>query len=263
MTLSAISIYPVKSLKGVALPQVKVTSLGPEGDRRFMLIDEKGAFVTQRKVPKLALIGTALRDNFLILNIPDSEPLEIAIQTQGVMKDATVWRSNVLSVDQGDLAAEALSAFIGFEVRLVYMAESTLRPVDPQYAIDPSNRVSFADGFPFLIISEASLQDLNERLGQNLLMNRFRPNLVIQGVPPYAEDTWKKIRIGKILFHLVKPCSRCITTCVDQESGEKGLEPLKTLATYRKDDLGILFGQNAIHASVGILTVGDCVEIIS
>lgn len=263
MELSSLYIYPVKSLKGTSLQSVQVTTFGPHMDRRFMLVDEAGRFITQRQISKLALIDVALKDDRLILSLPNSPPLPIKIQTSGPSKTVIVWRDTCQAVDQGDEAAQAVSKFLEKPVRLVFMTETTFRPVDSAYAKDSSNRVSFADGFPFLIISEASLEDLNRRLGMTLSMNRFRPNLVIRGAVPYAEDAWKKIRIGQMAFDLVKPCSRCVTVCVDQQTGEKGEEPLKMLASYRKENQKIFFGQNAIHGSVGRLTVGDPVEILA
>lgn len=261
--LSALYIYPVKSMKGVNLSTMQITSWGPHSDRRFMLIDDSHRFITQRKYPQLALIETELTDKHLILKVPAQKPLTLAISSSGKQTQATVWKDTCAALDQDPVINEVLSRFLNTSVRLVYMPESTFRNVDPAFAISSKNRVSFADGYPFLITTESSLEDLNKRLGQSFLMNRFRPNLVLSGSKPYEEDHWKAIRIGTILFHLVKPCSRCTTTCVDQDTAKTSNDPLQTLATYRKTAKGIIFGQNAIHDTTGSISIGSLVEIIT
>jgi uncharacterized protein YcbX len=147
-------------------------------------------------------------------------------------------------------------------MRLVFMPDASRRQVNQNYAPSPDDVVGFADGYPFLLISEASLKDLNQRLNAPVPMNRFRPNLVISGCLPYEEDTWKWIRIGEVRFKVAKPCARCIVTTVDQSTGEKGVEPFQTLAAYRKQEKGIMFGQNLIHTTQGVLSIGQTVEVL-
>jgi uncharacterized protein YcbX len=159
-------------------------------------------------------------------------------------------------------AAEWFSEFLGISCKLVAMTERSIRPVAKEYAVN-NDVVSFADGYPFLLISEATLDDLNSRLATPVPMKRFRPNLVVKGCEPFAEDTWKEIQIGDAKFYVVKPCARCTIPTVDIETGEKGVEPLRTLATYRNFENKVLFGQNLLPASNGTLSVGDAIQIIT
>jgi hypothetical protein len=172
-----------------------------------------------------------------------------------------VWDDAVDAISAGDEAQKWFSAYLDIPSRLVFMPENSIRRVEPDYDIH-NDIVSFADGFPLLLISQHSLDDLNNRLVTPVPMNRFRPNVVVKGSGAFAEDRWKKIRIGTMLFYVVKPCSRCITTTVDQETGIQGKEPLATLSRYRKVDGNVLFGQNLIPESIGTINVGDCVEIV-
>jgi uncharacterized protein YcbX len=261
-TISSLHVYPIKSCKGLSLKEVTIEAKGPQGDRRWMVVDVEGRFLTQRKFPQMALIEVHLDKKGLKLFFPGSAPIHIPLLTQGRMIEVEVWKDHVMACDQGDVIAQALSAFLETECRLVYIDDRTVRKVDPRYATHETDQVSFADGFPFLLISEASLEDLNRRLPEPVPMERFRPNLVVAGSEPYAEDRWKKIRLGEIELSIVKPCSRCVITTVNQQTGVKGLEPLQTLATYRKAEKGIMFGQNAIHHQMGVIHVGDAVEII-
>lgn len=261
--LSGLFVYPVKSCKGIALQQVQVDSMGPSWDRRWMIVDMNGRFITQRKYPKLALIDTKVTKEHLQLTIPHVPPFYLPLKNGGGEElRVEVWNDFCRAIDQGDAVNKALSQYLEVECRLVFLPEDSIRPVDPKYARKESDHVSFADGFPFLVISEASLQDLNSRLETAVPMNRFRPNLVVSGCEPYEEDTWKAIKIGDLHFDLVKPCARCVVTTVDQSTGVKGLEPLQTLATYRKREKGIMFGQNAIHSNQGMLKVGDQIEVL-
>lgn len=265
VTLSALHIYPVKSLGGLTLDSVAVTPKGPLMDRRYMLVDAAGRFVSQRKYPALALVKTALTATGLTITFPKSKALFIPLNTDVPNCDVSIWDDQCRAVDQGEEAALAFSDYLDQKIRLVFIPDSVVRPVSSKYAPRPSDQVGFADGYPFLVISTASLEDLNTRLSAPVLMDRFRPNIVISGCKPYEEDSWKQIRIGEIVFDLVKPCGRCVVTCVDQATGESGgVEPLKTLASYRKREKGnIIFGQNAVHAQCGTLHRGDRVEVIA
>ncbi len=261
--LSALNIYPVKSMRGIALPAAELDALGLRHDRRWMVVDEQGQFLTGRQLPRLLLIQPALSPaGALTLVFPDGTRLAVPPAAPDAPRlPVQVWRDTVeaLAVD-ADVDA-ALSEFLGRPCRLVSFAEDVVRPVDPDYA-RPGDRTGFADGFPLLLISEASLADLNTRLLVPLPMARFRPNLVVSGCAPYAEDDWREIRIGDIPFELVKPCSRCVMTTTNPDTGAReGQEPLRTLATYRRCGNKVYFGQNVVHRGRGLLRVGDAVTV--
>ena len=272
LRLSGIFIYPVKSCRGFALPAAEVDALGFAGDRRFLVVDESGRFLTQRSHPRMALIATALTDESLTLTAnghgsvatPRTSPA--GARTVSV----TVWKSeNLLADDCGDEAADWLGSFLSTRCRLVRIGEKFRRPVLKK-AARPGDQVDFADAVPFLLISQSSLDDLNDRLvakGEDALpVDRFRPNLVVTGSAPYAEDGWSRLRIGPIAFRNAGPCSRCIVTTTDQETAVRGKEPLRTFATYRRDPdnhTDVNFGANLIHEShAGRLSIGDAVEVL-
>ena len=194
--------------------------------------------------------------------------VEIVLATMGppptgAQREVTVWRDQVAAIDQGAEVADWFSTHLGVACRLVRQADDAVRHVDPVFACQPADQVSFADGYPLLLISEESLADLNMRLDAALPMNRFRPNVVTRGAgAPYAEDTWREITIGEIRFSPVKACARCVTTTTDQSTAERGVEPLATLASYRRVPRGVLFGQNLIHHTRGTLRVGDATHVI-
>ena len=268
IALSELWIHPVKSLRGLSVEHAEVTPRGLAADRRWMVVDRDGRFLTQRQQPKLALIHPQLdeRHNRLLLHDagrarPDLE-LPLHLQS-GKPVEVQVWNDRVQALDAGDAAAEWISQAAGQPARLVYMPEQTRRSVDPAFG-QPGDITSFSDGFPLLIISQASLDELNRRLGRNLPMRRFRPNLVVTGTEPHAEDRWRRIRIGEVELELVKPCSRCIVTTVDPETGERdeAREPLRTLMQYRLRDNKVYFGQNAIPRRTGWLQTGQPVEVL-
>ncbi len=212
----------------------------------------------------MALIQPAIADDCLRLTAPGVSGLELPVDQPGERVGVTVWKdSGIGAVDQGDPVAAWFSAYLGSNCRLVRFADDAVRPVNPKYAPRPTDQVSFADGYPFLIISEASLAELNSRLDDPLPMNRFRPNIVVAGTEAYAEDTWRAIRVGEVEIDVVKPCARCTITTTDQATAARGKEPLRTLATYRAGKSGPLFGQNAIQrASGGTIRLGDPVAVI-
>jgi uncharacterized protein len=262
--VSALNVYPIKSCGGISL---SVAELGPRGivrDRSFMLVNHNGKFITQREQPRMALIRPAIdADGMLTVQAPDMPVVVIPGDEQGPRYEVVVWKYSGEAVDQGNELAEWFSRFLGIACRLVMFPNDVVRKVNPRYARSEQDQVGFADGYPFLLISEASLADLNTRLEQPLPMNRFRPNIVVRGTEPYAEDTWRTIRIGEVTFDIVKPCARCVITTTDQSTTERAREPLKTLTTYRlATSNGVMFGQNLIHAQVGLIRVGDPVEII-
>lgn len=261
-TVSAITIYPVKACKGISLQSVAMSPKGPLMDRRWMVVDAGGHFVTQRRIPKMCLIETELLPGRLLLRAKNHPPFILKLDGDKEMRQVTIFKDTLMAKDEGKEVSEWLSDVLHEEVRLVFLPDDIHRPVNPKYAVSEKDEVSFADGYPVLIISEASLGDLNLRLKTAVPMNRFRPNLVISGSTPYEEDTWKKIRIGSIIFECVKPCSRCTVTTVNQATGEVSDEPLQTLATYRKQENKIMFGQNCIHCGEGVISVGNKIEVL-
>ena len=264
MRLSEINIYPIKSLSGIGLEESVIEDRGLVNDRRWMLIDDNRKFITQREFPRMATIKVSVSDVSVTASAgADSLAIPFAPET-GETLNVKIWSSTVKAkIYNGEINAW-FSEKLGTNCRLAMMPEESRRKVNPFYAVRRfEDTVSFADGYPFLLIGQASLDDLNSRLAEPLPMNRFRPNFVIEGSEPFAEDTWKKIRIGETVFHIVKPCARCVITTVDQETGEKGKEPLKTLAAYRNRRGKVLFGQNLIADAAGSrIRVGDTVEII-
>ncbi|MFB8790720.1 MAG: MOSC domain-containing protein [Potamolinea sp.] len=259
--LTGIYIYPIKSAAGFSWETAEVTKQGFQYDRRWMLVDETGKFMTQRQFPSMALISVQVKGDYLIVNAPDRESLSIPIHLDILDRvSVQVWRDVCEAIPLGKEVDLWFTDFLGIACQLVYMPESSFRPVNPNYATN-NEQVSFADGYPFLLISEASLQDLNSRLDESIPMNRFRPNLVVSGCEAFAEDSWGSIRIGSIPFRVVKPCERCVVTTVDQATGIRGKEPLSTLTKYRNREGKILFGQNLIQEQLGMLRVGDLVEV--
>ncbi|MEO4046463.1 MOSC domain-containing protein [Pseudomonas sp. CAU 1711] len=266
MQLSALYRYPLKSARGESLSSSPLEALGLAGDRRWMLVEpESGRFLTQRLLPQMSQL-TALYNaaGGLSLSAPGFGSLEVALpQPDADLRGVTVWRDSLRVPDAGDAAAEWLSAFIGRPCRLVQVPEARARQVDTGYA-RPGDRVAFSDGFPLLLIGQASLDDLSARVGRPLQMLRFRPNLVIEGSAPYAEDGWKRIRIGELEFEVAKGCSRCILTTIDPQTGERSAdrEPLTTLKSYREREGDVYFGQNLLPRGVGELRVGMPVEVL-
>ncbi len=266
-TISALVVYPVKSCRGIAAGRTDVatTGLGIGGvrDREWMIVDRRGRFVTQRELPKLALIETRVNDGRLSLHAPGVEPLLPA--THGASREVVVWNTPVCGFDAGDDAAGALSAFLDREVRLVRFDDSRPRRCNPDYAGESGATTLYSDGYPLLVLGQASLDDLNERLSgrgfPELPMNRFRPNVVVDGLDPYAEDHVDTLTSGEVVLKLVKSCVRCEITTTDQDSGQRNLEPLRTLSTYRRDDrlAGVTFGMNAVvlRGAGTELAVGD------
>lgn len=269
-TIAALNVYPVKSCRGIAAERVDVT---PDGlairgvrDREWLIVDSQGRFITQREEPKLALIRVDADDGAMTLHVPSHAP--IAPERDGSIRAVTVWRAHLRGHDAGDRAANALSAYLGRDVRLVRFDDTHPRKVNPDYAGTTKATTLYADGYPVLVVSQASLDDLNARLAERgvdeLPMNRFRPNVVIDGVDAFDEDHVETIVAGNVVLKLVKPCTRCEITTTDQETMHRSHEPLTTLSTYRRDDrlAGVTFGMNAIVvAGAGeALTVGDDVE---
>lgn len=263
ITVSALADYPVKSLAGRSLDRLAIGELGPEGDRRWMVVDAGGRFVTQRECARMCLIAASPGAGELRLRAPGTAELTVPVPSQ---RDAaavavTVWGDTVEALDAGDAAAHWLSGFLGRPLRLCYMPAAAARRVAPAYA-SAADRVGFADGFPFLLVSESSLAHVCRTLGRDIAVRRFRPNIVIAGSEAFAEDRWRRIRIGGVEFDVAKPCSRCVIPAIDPDTGEKQREVLLGLRQYRREDGRIYFGQNLLHRGTGEIGRGDPVEII-
>lgn len=265
--VAGLFVYPVKSCRGLALDRVRVLETGFSADaardREWMIVDARGRFVTQREQPRLALLEVRVDDGGIELRGPGLEP--ISARASADAREVVVWSADVRGFDAGDPVADALSRYVGSHVRLVRFDDAKPRRCNPAYAGNSGATTLFADGYPVLVIGQASLDDLNARMAANgahgLPMDRFRPNLVLAGLAAYDEDHVGTIAIGAVTLKLVKPCTRCEITTTDQSSARRGIEPLRTLSTYRRDDrlAGVTFGMNAIvlsGAGSGI-AVGD------
>ncbi len=267
LTLTGLYLYPIKSLGGYAVPAADVTARGLRHDRRWLLVDENNRFLTQRQHPNLALLTVAPAYNgFLISHRqrPDLLPLFIPFEaTSERTLFVTIWDDLTWAWRAEPEADEWLSAALGCACRLVYMSDMVRRHVEPE--LNPADQlVSFADGYPFLLIGEAALADLNTRLAQPVPMDRFRPNLVFSGGEAYEDDGWSEFEISGVPFRAVRGCGRCVLTTIDQQTATKNPvgDPLRTLATYRRTDGGTLFGQNVTGPPTGRLRVGDPLTVL-
>lgn len=262
-SLAEINIYPVKSLKGIALNSAEVTDRGLKYDRRWLITDEDNKFITQRTHPELAFFDVRLNSGGLELSHRKfaSQTIKIPLDVDGEKIEVSIWDDRCAAIDTGRAAGEWFGDLLGFRCRLVYMPDDTNRFVDRKYASN-NEIASFADAYQFLIIGQESLNDLNSRLEKKLPMHRFRPNFVFSGGAAFDEDGWGRFRVGDVLFSAVKPCSRCVFTTVDQETGIRGDEPLRTLSAYRIINNKVMFGQNLLHEGSGEVSVGDRIEII-
>lgn len=267
MQLSEIYVYRVKSLAGFSISKSEVSPLGLKNDRMMMLVDENGVFISQRKYPQLALIKLQEKTNAELTFLSgENNSLVVNLDADFTANsvDVEVWKDRCSGYVATDPVNQWFSAFLDKQVRLVNYNLNNPRPTDPDYSIK-GDAVSYADGFPLLVISQASLAELNARLDTPVSMRNFRPNLVVDGCEPFAEDDWKQIKIGEIVFDAVKRCSRCVLTTVDPDSGQKrpDAEPLKTLSQYRRGPGGVFFGMNLIPRNTGTLNLQDKVEIIA
>lgn len=263
LALTEIWIYPIKSLGGIRLKKAKVLEKGLAYDRRWMLVDEEGKFLTQRIHPEMALFKlTISNEQLTITHTQKLSKHSILLNPSRVneSKEVTIWDDTVKAFEVSEESSRWFSEMLSIPCTLVYFPEENIRAVDPRFASKQEN-VSLADGYPFLIIGEASLADLNNRMEVALPMNRFRPNFVFSGGKAFEEDEWKEFVIGTNRFLGVKPCARCVLTTIDQESAEKGIEPLRTLATYRKRDNKIYFGQNLLAIDHTFVQEGDRITL--
>lgn len=261
LTVEQLFYYPVKSLHGVEVDAVTLDDFGPAGDRRWMLVDEEGRFITQREQPQLALVHSALQHGVLTLSIPGQET-PVPVTASERERRVLVWRDWVKAQLAEPGPAELLSDWLGVRVELAYMPESSVRPVDRNY-VPEDRRVSFADGFPFLITHTASLAALSQRIGESVDMRRFRPNIVVSGGDAFDEDRWVRLHRDDFTLDLVKPCSRCLMTTVHPDDGVRSdnLQPLRELGRFRRTPDGVLFGVNAVHSGPATLRVGDTFDI--
>lgn len=261
ISVSQLSIYPVKSCRGIQLKSTLYEDFGLKNDRRWMVVDDNGVMLTQRKHSNMCLINVELTGTGIQISTAKMDPVQVTIPTSANTRKVKVWNDECTAYDAGDEAANWLSQFLEISCRLVYFPEDEIRQVDLDYAKE-GDKTAFSDGFPLLLISQASLDDLNSRLDSPITMNRFRPNIVVEGCQPFAEDSWKKIKIGNIDYSVVKPCGRCVIPSINPETAEREAEPTKTLIAYRKRENKIFFGQNVIAQANGKIDVGMRVEII-
>ncbi len=248
--------YPVKSLPGLEVESLSFDDFGPRGDRRWMIVDQSGRFLTQRKYPQLALVGVALDGDTVIVDVPGEGRHRLEVTERS--RQVAVWRDQMPANEEAGAASGALSRWLGLPVSLVFMPETTFRQVDVRF-VPERRRVSFADGFPLLVVNQASADQVSSWVGRQMDVRRFRPGIVFEGAKAFAEDGWRAVRIGSMVVDLVKPCSRCIMTTVDPETGRKddGGEPLRSLAHFRGSADGPLFGINGVHQGTGSVRVGD------
>lgn len=262
MHVAALYRHPLKSCAPRAEPVLDIEPRGPAGDRRWLAVDADGRFLTAREHPQLVLVQACPTAHGVELAHPRAGALHVATPgADAPRRHVAVWRSEVDAACAGDAARHWISAVVGFDAWLVHMDARATRAVDPAHAA-PGDEVSFADGYPLLAIGQASLDALNARLAVPVPMARFRPNIVVAGGGPHAEDGWRHVRIGGVDFEAVKPCTRCVFTTIDPATAMRDPrgEPLRTLATYRRGDGGVVFGMNLIARGTGRIAVGDAVH---
>ncbi|WP_337873348.1 MOSC N-terminal beta barrel domain-containing protein [Ignavibacterium sp.] len=267
LQLSEIFIYPIKSLGGISLNNAVVEQRGLQYDRRMMLVDETGMFLTQRDFPQMALLKTEIiNDELFIHHSVNKQSISIPLRELNQYSrkiKVTIWDDECSALIVSDEANEFFSDILNTNCSLVYMPDEEKRIVDPakKYVTD-EHIVSFADSYPFLIIGQSSLDELNRKMPKSLPINRFRPNFVFVGGKPFEEDSWKDFLIGEIKFKAVKPCERCIITTTNQDTAERNEEPLKTLSTFRRPGNKVLFGVNLVACGIGKIRVGDQINLI-
>ncbi len=263
LQVSELFIYPIKSLGGIALNKAVVTERGFEHDRRWMLVDKNNRFLSQREVAEMALLKVDLKDSGLQVTYATGENILIPFEPLAHETcQVVIWDDTCTAIYVSNLVDEWFTKILGIPCRLVYMPDNSKRQVDEGYA--PIGQItSFSDAYPFMIIGQATLDDLNNRLAEALPMDRFRPNIVFTGGKAFEEDLLDSFTIGNIRFNGVKLCARCILTTINQDNAVKAKEPLKTLAGYRRKDNKIYFGQNLIHVGNGIIKVGDPIGVIN
>ena len=261
-TVERLRIHPVKGARGLDVEAVDFDDFGPRFDRRWMVVGPDGTFVSQRSTPRLATVRPRLEGDSLALSAPGIEALTVPVAPQGGAIRVAVWGSELDVRAVGPEADAWLSTFLDGPHRLVFMSDQDIRNTDPAFA--DGHRVSFADGFPALVVTRGSVDELARRAGRAIPVERFRPNIVVSGDRPHDEDRWRGFRIGGVRFSGVKLCARCKVTTIDQDSGDRDgdREPLRTLARYRRIESLVYFGLNAVHHGTGRISLGDGVEIL-
>lgn len=264
-TLQHLHIYPVKSCAAITLESSEVLPEGLAFDRRWMIVDADGHFVTQRKFPQLARVCVAIVGDMLQMSYPGEATLEIPIKPQiSTHCEVEVWGDRLQAADLKALSKGWLSKILGSPAHLVFMNDTKARPVKAKFG-KAGDHVSFADGAPVLITTQASLQQLSEWVGSPVDMTRFRPNLVVPGDQPFEEDQWQSVQVGEVVFEVTHACARCVMTQVDQAEGklDSHKQPLKALNQYRKRDGQVFFGMNLIPRSGGTVRVGDAFKVLA
>lgn len=261
--IARLTLFPVKGLRGIDVPQARITPFGLEGDRRYMIVGPDGRFHSQRDFPAFTHVAVAAEDGNWVLDHPAAGVLRIprAGVPGGAPMDVVVWDDTVRARHAGAQASDWLRKAFGEELSLVWMPDEAQRPADPAWAGD-GHRVSFADGFPLLVLGTASVAELNTRLTTPIPTDRFRANVLVEGGEPWAEDGWHTLTSPEATLRLVKPCARCVVITTDQQTGARSKEPTATLATYRRQEGKVMVGMNALAAPDGaILHAGDPLQV--
>lgn len=265
LVITSLFIYPIKSLAGISLKHSQVESRGLKFDRRWMLVDENNQFITQREHPKMAMLQPEITESSIIVSHRKQNiaPIIISLSApNSVPEMVTIWDDTCPAKEVSKEANDWFSKVLNMVCRLMYMHDTSIRQADQRYAVNETDKVSFADGYPVLMVSEESMNQLNQKMGLDYSIERFRPNIVFKGGNPHQEDTIRKVQIAEVEFYGVKPCARCVLTTIDPQTTEQGKEPLKTLSMYRKLNNKILFGENFIPVNEGQIAVGDKLWIL-
>jgi len=257
-TITGLFVYPVKSFGGIALSESAVEKRGLKHDRRWMLVDEDGLFMTQRTDTRLALFRTAIEIGELRITSHTGEERCVPFEARGKKRVVRIWKDTCEGVQVCEELDAWLSGQLGTRCSLIYMPDEMIRSTNPEFTI-PGDMVGFADGYPVLVVGESSLAELNSKLDAPLPMNRFRANITVKGWEPHEEDGWRKLRVGNLTLRAAKQCARCSVPATDQETGEVGVEPLRALAKYRLKDQKIYFGAYYVPEQCGTLRVGDTI----
>jgi len=278
MIVSKLCIYPFKSTQGIELQQVQVQTKGLLGDREMMLVSGSGKFITQRQFPQLAKIQVNIDGQSVTLQLADNSfpAITFSMTTEGALLEVEIWRDRLLAIDQGDEVAQWFQQFLQLPndkvCRVVRKSDAHIRLMAKKNVSEEDILLSFTDNSPVMLTATASLLELNERIieihqqqCQAVPMNRFRPNVVIETIEPFIEDSWRTIQIGEVIFQVAKPCSRCIITTVDRDAGVKNSlkEPLNTLGTFRQlSEKGVIFGVNTVPQNAGRISLSDRLRVL-
>jgi uncharacterized protein YcbX len=261
MKIISLVEYPVKSFPGISRQSVLVNLRGLGLDRRYMLIDANNNFLTQRTLPQLTQFDVNIDETLSFSFKGSGDSIMVSSKSNGAKLTVRVWQDSCSAVEVNGELSNWFSEQLGQAVRLVYMEDEDVRDTDPKYS-KPGDQVGFADGFPILVTTQSSLDELNKRLINPIPMDRFRANIVLDGLKPFTEDDWQEIRIGDVVLRVAKPCARCQVITTDQRTGEQHPEPLTALSEFRKKDHKVLFGMNFIPETFGEISLGSQVKVI-